>query len=70
MLRGVALAAEEAFFFAGPKRDADCATRLGFQRSEDAHHFEGDDGACAVVGGAGARDPAIEMAADHDDFVF
>jgi hypothetical protein len=34
-----------------------------------SYNFHGDDGACAVVGGAGAGDPAIEMAADHDDLI-
>jgi hypothetical protein len=66
----VAARAEEAFFFAGPQSDADGAAGLDVERGEDAHDFHGDDGACAVVGSAGAGDPAVEMAADHDDLIF
>jgi len=36
---------------------------------EDADGFHRNHAACAVVGGAGAGDPAIEMAADHDDLI-
>ena len=70
MLVGVSLAAEEAFLFARPERDANRAARLGFERGENAHDLERDDGACAVIGRAGPGDPAIEVAADHHDFIF
>jgi hypothetical protein len=69
VLLHVAFGAEDALLFARPQADADGAARLDVERLEDAHHFHRDDGARAVVGGAGAGDPAIEMAADHDDLV-
>ena len=70
MFLDIAARAEEAFFFAGPQGDADGAARLDVEGGEDAHDFHGDDRACAVVGSAGAGDPAVEVAADHDDLIF
>ena len=70
VLLHVALGTEKALFFAGPKSDADGAARFDLQSGEDAHDFHGHDGARAVVGGACRGNPGIEMAAEHDDFVF
>jgi len=69
MFLDIAAAAEEAFFFAGPQGNANGAARLDVERGEDAHDFHGDDRARAIVGSAGASDPAVEMAADHDDLI-
>ena len=66
----VALRSEQSLLFAGPQRDANGAARLDVERLQDAHGFHGDDGAGAVVGCAGAGDPAIEVAAEHDDLIF
>src|SRR5581483_7590777 len=57
VVSAVALGAEEALFFAGPEGDADGAARVDVKRLEDADGFHGDDGARAVIGGAGAGDP-------------
>ena len=69
VLLHVALRAVEPLLFAGPQGDADGAARLEVERLEDADGLHGDDGAGTVVGGSGAGDPAIEVAADHDDLV-
>ena len=69
VLLHVALRAVEALLLAGPERDADRPARLEVQRLQDADGLHRDDGAGAVVGGSGAGDPAVEMAADHDDLV-
>ncbi len=39
-------------------------------RFQDANGFHHDDGSGAVVGGAGAGVPGIEVSAEHDDFIF
>jgi hypothetical protein len=70
MLLYVALRAKESLFFAGPQGDANGAARLDVKRLQNAHRFHGNDGAGAVVGGSGAGDPAVEMAAQHHDLVF
>src|SRR5664279_4327108 len=70
MLLDVTVGTELAFFLAGPQCDADGATRLHLERIEDAHHFHGDDCACAIVGCTGARGPRIEVPANHHNFVF
>ena len=59
MLVDVALGAEDALLFAGPESDANGAAWLEVEGFEDADGLHGDDGACAVVGGAGAGDPAV-----------
>src|SRR5450432_471559 len=66
----VAEGAELTLLFAGPQADANGAARLDVQRGENAHHLHGHDGASAVVGRASGGSPGIEMAADHDEFVF
>ncbi len=70
MLFDVALRAEEAFFFTAPQADADGAAGHDADGFQDADGFHHDDGAGAVVGGAGAGVPGIEVGAEHDDFIF
>ena len=67
MVVNVSARAAEAFLFAGPEGDANGALRLDVEGFEDADGFHRHDGACTVVGCAGAGDPAIEVAADHDN---
>ena len=43
---------------------------LDVESFQDAHGFHHDDGAGAVVGGAGAGVPGVEVRAEHDDFIF
>ena len=70
VLLDVALRAEKALFFAGPERNADRAPWLHIKRLQDAHGFHGHDAACSIVSCACAGDPAVEMAADHDNLIF
>ena len=70
MLFHITLRAEQAFFFAAPQADADGATGLDVERLQDADGFHHNDAAGAVVGGAGAGVPGIEMRAQHHDFIF
>ena len=65
MLRRVALRTEQTLLFAGPEGDANGAARLDVERLQDADGFHGHDGAGAIVGGAGAGDPAVEVTAHH-----
>ncbi len=69
VLLHVGARAEETLFFAGPEADADGAAHLEAGGFEDADGFQHDCGASAVVGGACAGLPGIEVAAKHDDFV-
>ena len=70
VLLDVADRAEVVLLFAGPERDADRPPRLHADRLEDPHRFHRDGDAGAVVGGAGARVPRVEVAAEHHDFGF
>ncbi len=69
MLLHVGRRTQQSFFFAAPQRHADGAVHLQVERFQNAHHFHGHGAACAVVGGAGAHVPGIEVAAHHDQFV-
>src|ERR1700679_2327604 len=61
----IALRTIESLLLARPEGNPDRPLRLHSQRLQDAHRFHRDDRACSVVGGAGAGDPAIQVAADH-----
>ena len=61
--------AEESLFLAAPQADAHGAVELQVERLQDAHHLDHDGAAGAVVGGAGAGVPGIEVRADHHDLV-
>ena len=61
---------EQSFFFAAPQPDADGAARLDVERFQNADGFHHDNRSGAVVGGARARVPGVEVSAQHDDFVF
>ena len=69
MLLDVGAGAEEALLFAGPEADADGAAHFEAGGFQDANGFEHDGGAGAVVGGASAGVPGIEVRAEHDDLV-
>ena len=62
--------AENALFFPAPQRHANRPPRLKVQRAQDADRFERDDGSGAVVGGARAGDPTIEVPAQHHHLIF
>src|SRR6202050_3215934 len=55
---------KKTLLFAAPESNANCTAGLHVQRGEDAHDLHRGDGASAVIGGSGAGNPAIEMAAD------
>ncbi len=61
---------EDALLLASPERDTDGAARLQVKSGQDTHGFDRDDGTGAVVRGACAGDPAIEVASEHHDLVF
>src|SRR6202047_4372505 len=65
----VALAAKESFFFSGPQGNSDGSPRLHLNRVQDAHNLQRNDRACPVIRRTGTRDPAVQMTANHDDFV-
>src|SRR5438445_6532452 len=69
MLLNVSAGAEQALFFAGPEADANGAAHLEASGLENADGFEHHAGACAIVGGAGATMPGIDVRADDNDFV-
>ena len=61
--------AEQAFLFAAPQGHANGAVHLQVERFQNAHGFHRDRAARAVIGGAGAHVPGIEVAADHHELV-
>src|SRR5271155_2106959 len=61
---------KQALLFAAPETYANRTPRLRVQRGEDAHDLHRNDGAGAVIGGPRSGDPAIEMAANHDQLFF
>ena len=61
--------AEQPFFFAAPERHAHGAVHFQVERFQNAHHFHGHGGAGAVIGGARAHVPGIEVAAHHHQLV-
>src|ERR1700722_5279967 len=69
VLLDVGAGAEQALLFTSPEPDADGAAHLYTGGFENADGFKHDGGAGAVVGGACAGLPRIEVAAQHDDFV-
>ena len=60
---------KQAFFLTGPQSDADGAAHPHSGSFQDAHYFEHHGRADAVVGGARAGVPGIEVAADHNNLV-
>ena len=63
-MNGIAVAtAAAALFLAAPQPDANRAPRLNVQRLQNAHCFERDDRARAVIGSSGAGENA-DIAAD------
>ncbi len=59
----------EPLLFAGEEDKADGAPGLEVELGEGAGGFEHGHRAGAIVGGAGAEVPGVEMPADDDDFV-
>src|SRR5882757_8930678 len=70
MLGCVSLAAEQTLLFARPQRNADRPPRFDRERIQNPHNLHGNHRACAVIRGARARDPAIEMTTHHHHLVF
>src|SRR6266568_5064540 len=70
MLFHITFGAEKPLLLAGPKGNADGATRFDVKCLQNTHRFHGYDSAGAVIGGPGACNPAIEMATYHDDLFF
>ncbi len=69
MVADITCRAEDALLFATPKSSADRAARLDIEGTQNAHGFESNDTSCAVVGSSGAGDPAIEVAAKHNNLI-
>src|ERR1700733_7110782 len=60
---------EIALFLSTPQTNTDCAPRLHMQRGQNPHSLHRYNRARAIVGGAGAGYPTIQMPAHHHHLV-
>jgi len=69
MIGDVGLGTEQAFFFAGPKCDANRAPWLKVGRFDNPHRLHGGGHSRPIVSRAGAGLPGVQVAAQHDDLI-